>query len=257
MSYLVLVRHGESRWNLQNRFTGCVNVPLSAKGLEEAKLCAFIVKKISFDIAFTSELVRAQETLLVMLSQADITGLFIDEKSGLKKWGKYTRFLETPELPIIRSCKLNERYYGKLQGLNKNSARKRFGEEQVFRWRRGYKTTPPGAESLYDVYKRSVPYFKKKIISQLEKGKNVLVSAHGNSLRAIIKYIEDIGDEEIPFFELATGKPVVYKFVHGRFMKLSDKEEFNRPTKFINPYEKVQKKPINKQVKKKTSKKSK
>lgn len=230
MSYLILVRHGESRWNLQNRFTGWVNVPLSAKGLQEARLCSEIVNAIPIDIAFTSELIRAQETLLVLLSEANCTGLFVDEKKGLARWGNYKPAKEK-EIPIVRSQKLNERYYGKLQGLNKHSASEIFGKEQVFSWRRGYKITPPGGESLYDVYKRSVPYFKKNILSELEKGKNVLVCAHGNSLRAIIKYIEHIGDEEIPFLELATGKPEVYKFVHGSFIKITSDKGFKRPHK--------------------------
>ncbi len=235
MSYLILVRHGQSRWNLLNRFTGWVNVPLSQQGLNEAKECAKILSKISVDVAFTSTLIRAQETLLVMLSKHKQTGLFVDEKGKQARWGKHITSKELKkeheEIPIYRSCKLNERYYGNLQGMNKDDARKKYGKEQVFKWRRGYKTTPPGGESLYDVYKRTIPYFKQHIIKELRMGKNVLVSAHGNSLRAIIKYVENIGDEEIPHLELATGKPVVYKFVHDHFMKLSDETTFNRPHK--------------------------
>jgi 2,3-bisphosphoglycerate-dependent phosphoglycerate mutase len=233
LSYLILIRHGESRWNLQNRFTGWVNVPLSAKGLEEARLCSEVIKTIPIDLAFTSELIRAQETLLILLSEANYTGLFVDEKKSLAQWGIYKPSKEK-EIPIKRSSKLNERYYGELQGMNKNAARELFGQEQVFSWRRGYKNSPPKGESLYEVYKRSVPYFKKEIVSQLEKGKNILVCAHGNSLRAIIKYIERIGDEEIPFLELATGKPEIYKFVHGRFIKITNNKGFNRPISFLN-----------------------
>ena len=219
MNYLILVRHGQSIWNLENRFTGWVDVPLSEKGIKEAMDCATELKDMEIDVAFTSKLIRAQETLSLILAKQKKSGIFLHESEKRNEWSLHpVRFGET-EIPIFSNDALNERFYGNLQGQNKQEARDKFGEEQVFIWRRSYDIQPPGGESLKDTYERTIPYFKEAIIPQLENGKNVLVAAHGNSLRSMIKYIENISDEDIPKLELATGKPVYYQFEDGKFRK--------------------------------------
>lgn len=228
MSRLILVRHGQSRWNLDNKFTGWVDVPLSKQGISEAEQAASQLKDVNIDVSFTSKLTRAQETLLIILAQQGNTGIFIHNKGKMKKWTKHLSSGKN-EIPIYSSEKLNERYYGSLQGMNKDSARKKFGKEQVHKWRRGFIDRPPKAESLKDVYNRTIPYFKKNIISELQKDKNVIVAAHGNSLRAIIKFVEAISDEDIPHLELETGKPIIYDFRDGRFVKETERTMFNRP----------------------------
>ena len=212
MTYLILVRHGESIWNKQNKFTGWVDVPLSSNGIKEAIRSAKALGGLRIDVAFTSKLQRAQETLSIILANQKKVGIFLHEEKKEKKWSFHPRLLEKDEIPIYSDKALNERYYGSLQGKNKDEVRKKFGEKQVFIWRRSYAIRPPMGESLRDVYKRVLPYFKKNIISELDKGKNVVISAHGNSLRAIIKYIENISDEEIPYVELPTGKPIIYTY---------------------------------------------
>jgi 2,3-bisphosphoglycerate-dependent phosphoglycerate mutase len=219
MNYLILVRHGQSRWNLENRFTGWVDVPLSEKGIKEAMDCAVELENVKIDVAFTSKLIRAQETLLLILAKQNKTGIFLHESDKRDKWSQHPSRFEENEIPIFSSDALNERFYGNLQGQNKQDARDKFGEEQVFRWRRSYDVRPPGGESLKDTYERTIPYFKEVIVPQLENGKNVIVAAHGNSLRSVIKYIENISDEDIPKLELATGKPLFYSFENGELKK--------------------------------------
>lgn len=230
MGYLVLVRHGESRWNIANRFTGWVDVPLSKTGVHEALITADKLESLNFDVAFTSKLTRAQETLLLIFSEQDRTGIFLHESKKRNKWSHHGNSYAKTEIPIYSSDKINERYYGDLQGMGKDAARKKFGENQVFIWRRSYDIRPPGAESLKDVYKRAVPYFEKEILPHIRKGKNVIVSAHGNSLRAIIKYLDHISDEKIPHLELQTGKPIMYKYSRGKLNKENHVHSFNRPT---------------------------
>jgi 2,3-bisphosphoglycerate-dependent phosphoglycerate mutase len=231
MSYLILVRHGQSRWNLDNKFTGWVDVPLSEKGIREAQKAAKYLEKLNIDYAFTSTLERAQETLLIILAKQKKTGIFLHKGKKRHTWSNHPKQFDKNEIPIFSSQDINERYYGKLQGQNKDAMRKKYGEEQVFIWRRSFDVRPPGGESLKDVYKRTIPYFKKKIFPTLKKG-DVVVSAHGNSLRSIIKYLDNISDEEIPHLELATGKPVVYKYSKGKLTKMKDDFKFNRPTKW-------------------------
>ncbi len=232
MSYLILVRHGESRWNLDNKFTGWVDVALSNKGIGEALVTARELKDLKIDVAFTSKLERAQETLLIILSEQEKTGIFVHETGMMRKWSNRSQ-IDAHEILVYSSESLNERYYGDLQGMNKDQMREKYGEEQVFKWRRGFDARPPKAESLKDVYNRSIPYFKKKILPELDAGKNVIVSAHGNSLRAIIKFIDNISDEDIPHLELPTGKPVVYNYgINKRFRKIETSHSFIRPTKW-------------------------
>jgi len=229
MAYLILVRHGESRWNLANKFTGWVDVPLSKKGIKEAMKTAKNLGGLDIDVAFTSRLERAQQTLLLILSEQDRTGIFLHSGKQRNKWGFHPHRFESDEIPIYSDQAINERYYGGLQGMNKDAARKKWGKKQVFIWRRSWDKNPPGnGESLKDVYQRTVPYFKKEIIPHLKEGKNVIVSAHGNSLRSIIKYVDNLTDSEIPHLELTTGKPYVYKYSKGKLFR-AHKHSFRRP----------------------------
>jgi 2,3-bisphosphoglycerate-dependent phosphoglycerate mutase len=187
---LVLVRHGESEWNRRNLFTGWHNPDLSEKGLIEALVAGRLLKAegLIFDIAFTSRLKRAQRTLDIILSE-----------------------LGQSKIEIRCSEALNERHYGDLCGLNKDEARERWGEEQVELWRRSYDVPPPGGESLRDTADRVIPYYKEEIWTELKAGKTVIVSAHGNSLRALIMVLEGLSEKEILDRELSTGAPIVYQ----------------------------------------------
>lgn len=189
MPQLILVRHGESQWNLENRFTGWVDVPLSPKGEEEARRTGLKLKDYRIDIAYTSVLKRANETLRLALEAAAKTGI-----------------------PVIKDQALNERHYGELQGLNKQETAKKYGEEQVRIWRRSYDVAPPGGESLKDTAARTLPYYKNEILKELGQGKNVLIAAHGNSLRSIVKEIEKLSPDQILRVEIPTGVPIVYDF---------------------------------------------
>ena len=187
---LVLVRHGQSDWNLKNLFTGWKDPDLSPKGVEEAKAAGqrLKAKGLKFDICFTSALTRAQHTLKLILNELGQTGL-----------------------PETRDQALNERDYGELTGLNKDDARKKFGEEQVLVWRRSYDVPPPGGESLKDTLARSLPYYVHMIQPHVLEGKTVLVAAHGNSLRSLIMASEGLTPDQILKRELETGVPTVYK----------------------------------------------
>ncbi|HZR80718.1 MAG TPA: 2,3-bisphosphoglycerate-dependent phosphoglycerate mutase [Candidatus Binatia bacterium] len=194
VSVLVLLRHGESQWNLENRFTGWVDVPLTEKGREEARRAGRRLKEagIRFARCFTSELVRAQETLAIVLEE-----------------------LAANDLPIERDKALNERHYGDLQGLNKAETAKKYGDEQVHIWRRSYDVAPPGGESLKDTAARTLPYFEARIAPELERGENVLVAAHGNSLRSIVMDLEKLTREQVLELNLATGVPILYEVGPG------------------------------------------
>jgi 2,3-bisphosphoglycerate-dependent phosphoglycerate mutase len=187
---LVLVRHGQSEWNLKNLFTGWRDVGLSETGIAEAKTAGKRLKRkgLKFDIAYTSALTRAHHTLTLMLAELG--------QQGLK---------------TVKDQALNERDYGDLTGLNKDEARKKWGEEQVHIWRRSYDVPPPGGESLKDTLARALPYYMVHIQPDVLSGRSVLVSAHGNSLRALIMAIEGLSPEQILKRELATGVPVVYR----------------------------------------------
>jgi len=187
---LVLVRHGQSDWNLKNLFTGWRDPDLTPLGVEEAKAAGKRLKLegYQFDVAYTSMLTRAQKTLTLALNELGQSGL-----------------------PVIHDPALNERDYGDLSGLNKDDARKKWGEEQVLIWRRSYDVPPPGGESLKDTVARTLPYYVTHILPQVLQGKRVLVSAHGNSLRALIMVLEQISPEAIVHRELATGAPVIYR----------------------------------------------
>ena len=196
-NYLVLVRHGQSEWNEKNLFTGWKDPGLTQKGVEEAKKAGHQLNKLglNFDIMHTSALIRAQLTGQIILD-----------------------VLKQDNLETIKNQALNERDYGELTGLNKDEARENFGVDQVQIWRRSYDTPPPGGESLKDTYNRVIPYFESEILT-LMKDKNVLISAHGNSLRALVKYLDNISEEDIVKLEIATGEPIFYKFTDGKFIK--------------------------------------
>lgn len=196
---LVLVRHGQSEWNKLNLFTGWKDPNLTQQGIAEASQAGEKLKDMSikFDLMYTSVLQRAQ-----------LTGTIILEK------------LDQLNIPIEKNVKLNERDYGDLTGMNKDQARAEFGEEQVHIWRRSYDVPPPGGESLKNTYDRVVPYFKEKVLTQLESGKNILIAAHGNSLRSLVKYIENISEENILKFEIATGEPLFYEYISGKLKRV-------------------------------------
>ena len=187
---LVLVRHGQSEWNLKNLFTGWRDVDLTEKGVAEARDAGRKLKAqgLTFDVAFTSALKRAQRTLDLMLEEMGQTGL-----------------------PITKNLALNERDYGDLSGLNKDDARKKWGEEQVHIWRRSYDIAPPGGESLRDTLARTLPYYVTEILPRVLRGERVLVAAHGNSLRALVMVLEKLTPEEILKREIGTGVPIIYR----------------------------------------------
>ena len=187
---LVLVRHGQSEWNLLNLFTGWKDPDLTAQGVKEATAAGARLKALGYkyDIAYTSALTRAQHTLRLILGEVG-----------------------QPDLETIRDQALNERDYGELTGLNKDDARAKWGEEQVHIWRRSFDVPPPGGESLKNTAERTLPYFNAEILPRVLKGENVLVAAHGNSLRSIIMDLEKLSGDEIVARELNTGEPIVYE----------------------------------------------
>lgn len=188
MAQLIIFRHGQSIWNLENKFTGWVDVELSAKGVEEAKQAGLKLDGFTFDYAYASDLKRAQNTLTLALDSAG-------------------------HRPITATYDkaLNERMYGDLQGLNKDETAQKYGSEQVKIWRRSFDVPPPNGESLKDTANRVIPYFEAEIIPKLKAGKNVVIAAHGNSLRALIMYLEKMSPEQILEFEIGTAQPRLYE----------------------------------------------
>ena len=203
MNKLILLRHGQSQWNLENRFTGWKNVPLTEKGEAEAKKTGELIRKhnISIDKVFSSVLKRANRTAEIAIKKAELNNLLENNK-------------------IIMTCseKLNERDYGDLVGLNKQETADKFGKDQVHIWRRSYDTPPPNGESLKDVVQRVAPYFKENIKPLLDKGENILIAAHGNSLRAMMIELGMYKSEEISNIELPTGSPLCINLDQGRLV---------------------------------------
>tara|TARA_X000001036_G_scaffold110668_2_gene103703 strand:+ start:1531 stop:2139 length:609 start_codon:yes stop_codon:yes gene_type:complete len=197
-SNLVLVRHGQSEWNKKNLFTGWKDPKLTDLGIEEAIKAGKLLKtkEMKFDIMFTSDLFRAQETgrlILENMNQLDI--------------------------PVVKNQSLNERNYGDLAGLNKDDAREKWGEEQVHIWRRSFDIPPPGGESLKNTAERVLPYFHSEILPKVEEGLDVLVAAHGNSLRALVMELEGISSDKIVKLEIATGDPLTYELSEGKITR--------------------------------------
>ncbi|MEM0492450.1 MAG: 2,3-bisphosphoglycerate-dependent phosphoglycerate mutase [Candidatus Thermoplasmatota archaeon] len=213
MAELVLVRHGQSQWNLENRFTGWVDVPLSRKGIEEAINAGKKLQGYHFDVIYVSHMLRALQTLhYILLELSDNrTPIIHHEETRIKNWEHYNGD-KSSELPIYQTVELAERYYGDLQGLNKSEMMEKYGRDQVQLWRRSYDVNPPGGESLKDTCNRTIPYYERYIQQDLKKGKNILIVAHGNSLRSIIKHVEQIPDKDIPNVEIPTGLPILYTF---------------------------------------------
>ena len=187
MPTLALVRHGQSLWNLENRFTGWVDVPLTEQGRAEAKRAGELLAGQTFQVAYTSALGRAQETLRIILETLGVA------------------------LPVIRDQALNERHYGDLQGLNKKELAEQYGAEQVQLWRRSFSVAPPGGESLEMTAKRTLPFYERAIQGDLKQGKNVLVVAHGNSNRSMVMKLDALSPEAVVALELATGAPLLYE----------------------------------------------
>lgn len=190
MAYLVLVRHGESTWNKVNAWTGLTDISLDEEGRDIARKDGEFLKDISFDIAFTSALRRAQQSL--------------EEIKGV-----------VGEIPTTEAAALNERDYGDLTGKNKLEMEELYGEEQYIKWRRSWDYPVPNGESLKDVYERVVPFYQEKILPEIKEGKNILVVAHGNSLRALVKFLENISDQDIPNLEIGTGEIYIYEIDPG------------------------------------------
>ena len=241
MSILVLLRHGESQWNLENRFTGWTDVDLSSHGIQEAHRAGRLLKSVgySFDVAYTSVLKRAIRTLWIVLDETDLM-----------------------YIPVYRSWRLNERHYGGLQGLNKQATAEKYGKEQVQRWRRSYDVHPPAlgktdsrhpkfdpryahlnedelpaTESLKDTLNRVLPYWHETIVPSLRDRKSVFISAHGNSLRSLVKYLDNISDDEISGLNIPTGFPLVYELDNDlsaiSHYYLGDEEEIKKATESV------------------------
>lgn len=198
MAKLYLQRHLKSQWNLENKFTGWTDVPLSKEGVESAKKAAEELAGLKIDKVYTSPLIRNRETVSLILKN-----------------------LEKENLPVVADKALDERNYGELQGLDKDEVKEKYGEEQVHLWRRSYDIAPPGGESLKDVYERAVPFFQKYAEKDLENGKDVLIVASHNSLRAIVKYVEKISDEDVINVELPFGALAKYDFENGNYKKFA------------------------------------
>ena len=198
-SKLVLVRHGQSEWNAKNLFTGWKDPKLTDLGIQEAIKAGDLLetRNLKFDLMFTSDLFRAQETGRLILEQMNQT-----------------------DIQVIEDQSLNERNYGDLAGLNKDEAREKWGDEQVHIWRRSFDVPPPGGESLKNTAERVLPYFELEIMPKVKEGLNILVAAHGNSLRALVMELEKISSEEIVKLEIATGDPLTYEYSNGEFVRI-------------------------------------
>ncbi len=200
MVTLVLIRHGQSLWNAENKFTGWTDIGLSEKGIKEAENAGKILEDVEFDVVHTSALIRAQKTAEIII------------ENNKKPEG----------IPVHKDKRLNERHYGSLQGLNKKETAEKYGAEQVHIWRRSFDVPPPDGESLKMNAERTLPYFKENIIGDLKNGKNVLVAAHGNSLRSIVMFIENISKENVVKLEIQTGVPRTYVFENDIFTRVNN-----------------------------------
>ncbi|KAB5556522.1 hypothetical protein DKX38_007431 [Salix brachista] len=243
-SSLILIRHGESMWNERNLFTGSVDVPLTKRGIEEAIEAGKRISSIPVNMIYTSALIRAQMTAMLAMTQhrqkkslymylcrtncgeVKSSGLRLipiimhDESIQAKEWTQiFSEETIQQSIPVITAWQLNERMYGKLQGLNKEETVVRYGKEKVHEWRRSFDSPPPNGESLEMCSQRAVAFFKENIEPQLQNGRNIVVAAHGNSLRSIIMYLEKLTSQEVTNLELSTGVPLLYIYKHGGFLK--------------------------------------
>lgn len=223
MVKLILMRHGQSQWNRHNLFTGWVDIPLSSTGVEEAFEGGRRIQNEPIDIIFTSTLIRAQMTAMLVMTvhhSGKVPVILHPGEGRLEEWGQiYSPLAAAETIPVIRAWELNERMYGELQGVNKKELAEQYGTEQVQIWRRSFDIPPPEGESLQMTAARSIPYFEENIVPCLERGQNVFIAAHGNSLRSIIMDLDGLSPEEVVRLELATGLPVIYHYENGQFTK--------------------------------------
>ena len=224
MVKLILMRHGQSQWNHHNLFTGWVDIPLSAAGVEEALEGGRKIQNEPIDIIFTSSLIRAQMTAMLVMTvhhSGKVPVILHPGEGKLEEWSQiYSSSAQSQTIPVIRAWELNERMYGRLQGVNKKELAEKYGTEQVQIWRRSFDVPPPDGESLEMTAARSIPYFEQNIVPCLEQGQNVFVTAHGNSLRSIIMQLDGLSKQEVVNLEMVTGLPVIYDYEHGYFTKL-------------------------------------
>uniref|UniRef100_A0A7N0ZUX9 phosphoglycerate mutase (2,3-diphosphoglycerate-dependent) n=1 Tax=Kalanchoe fedtschenkoi TaxID=63787 RepID=A0A7N0ZUX9_KALFE len=220
---LILIRHGESLWNEKNLFTGCVDVPLTKKGVEEALEAGKRICNIPVDMIYTSALIRAQMTAMLAMTQhrrKKVPIVLHEESEQARAWSQvFSEETRKQSIPVVRAWQLNERMYGELQGLNKQETADKYGKEKVHEWRRSYNVPPPNGESLEMCAERAVAYFRENIEPQLQSGKNIMIAAHGNSLRSIIMYLDKLTSQEVISLELATGIPMLYIFKEGKFIR--------------------------------------
>jgi 2,3-bisphosphoglycerate-dependent phosphoglycerate mutase len=207
MNHLIITRHGQSQWNLENRFTGWEDVDLTEVGVAEARRAGELLKDFQIDAVYSSTLKRALRTVELALDSAAAAGADLDHLRAGDGWN------------VTRHDDLRERHYGDLVGLNKAETAEKYGEEQVHLWRRGFEVRPPNGESLADVVERVRPYYEAEIAPRIAAGENLLVSAHGNSLRALLLILGEYTAEEIPGVELPTGRPLVFEFENGKKQK--------------------------------------
>lgn len=222
MSKLLLLRHFQSQWNLENRFTGWVDVPLSREGIRQVEKVAQKLSEIKINAIYTSPLIRNQDTILRIFEHlVEKYPIFIHFEGKMKKWGNFHE-INKDYFPVYVSERLNERYYGDLQGMNKDMIAKKYGSEKVQLWRRSFDVKPPKGESLKDTLARTTPLYTQYIEKDLKKGKTILVVASHNSLRSLVKHIEKISDQEISKIEMLPGTLTKYEFDTN--LKLKNKE---------------------------------
>jgi 2,3-bisphosphoglycerate-dependent phosphoglycerate mutase len=226
MPTLTLIRHGQSIWNQQNIFTGWANIPLSDKGRTEAINAGIQLANNPIDLVFTSTLLRAQQTATLVMQQhfqqrTPLLSPINDPQHPIQWHQSHNDDILDSCIPFYTDWHLNERYYGDLQGMNKDEARQKFGEEQIHIWRRSYDIPPPNGESLKMTAARTIPFFKKEILSRLQQGQNILISAHGNSLRSIVMELENLSKNEVLSLEIQTGMPISYSYTSGEFQKIT------------------------------------
>lgn len=216
MNRLILLRHGQSEWNKKNIFTGWIDIPLSKEGIDEALEAGRTIQDWPIDCIYTSTLIRGTMTVMLAMSvhkSGKIPEILHETESGFQNWYRcWDDSTKDDLIPVICAWQLNERMYGQLQGKNKQKMREEFGENQVQIWRRSFDVAPPEGESLKMTAARTIPYFENEILPQLHMGKNVLIVAHGNSLRSIVMKLDKLSEEEVLSLEIPTGKPLIYAY---------------------------------------------
>lgn len=225
MPHLILLRHGQSEWNKKNLFTGWVDIPLSQEGIQEALHAGEILKNVPIDIVYTSTLIRGIMTAMLVLSVHASKRVPVivhsQQEEKLKNWSQcHDPAVKKELIPVIQAWQLNERMYGQLQGKNKQMAKEQYGEKQVHIWRRSFATPPPNGESLKMTAERTLPYFDQEIVPKLKEDKNILISAHGNSLRSIVMELDNLSEQEILNLEIPTGQPVRYILKNDQFKRV-------------------------------------